>query len=70
MVASSCLFVSDFVCLLVMTVMYAIRGFPWAAALLWLPVLLGLAVISRIVADFDEVQKETALDFRGPHHRV
>ena len=32
-----------FVFLVVMTVMYGIQGFPWAAALLWLPVLLLLA---------------------------
>ena len=32
-----------FVCLVVMTVMYAIQGFPWAAALLSLPVLLLVA---------------------------
>ena len=32
-----------FVCLVVMTVMYAIQAFPWAATLLWLPVLLLLA---------------------------
>ena len=39
----SCVLVS--VSLLVMTVMYYIRGFPWAAALLWVPVLLGSACI-------------------------
>ena len=38
-----CLCVLVFVCLVVMTVMYGIHGFPWAAALLWLPVLLLLA---------------------------
>ena len=38
-----CLHVSLFVCLVVMTVMYSTHGFPWAAGLLWLPVLLQLA---------------------------
>ena len=38
-----CLSVVAFVCLVVMTVMYGIHGFPWAAASLWLPVLLLLA---------------------------
>ena len=38
-----CLCVSAFVCLVVMTVVYGIHGFPWAAALLWLPVLPLLA---------------------------
>ena len=40
-----CLSVVAFVCLVVMTVMYSIRGFPWAAALLWLPVLPLLAFL-------------------------
>ena len=38
-----CLSVVAFVCLVVMTVMYGIEGFPWAAASLWPPVLLLLA---------------------------
>jgi len=38
-----CLSVVAFVGLVVMSVMYGINGFPWAAALLWLPVLLLLA---------------------------
>jgi len=38
-----CLSVVAFACLVVMTVMYGIHGFPWAATLLWLPVLLLLA---------------------------
>ena len=38
-----CLPVVAFVCLVVMTVMYSIRGFPWAGALLWPAVLLLLA---------------------------
>jgi len=43
-----CLCVLAFVCLVVMTVMYGIHGFPWAAASLWLPVLLGLAFFIAI----------------------
>ena len=39
----SCLWCLAFVGLVVMTVMYGIHGFPWAAALLWIPVLLLLA---------------------------
>ena len=38
-----CLWCLAFVCLVVMTVMYGTQGFPWAAASLWLPVLLLLA---------------------------
>ena len=38
-----CLSVVAFVCLFVMTVMYGLHGFPWAAASLWPPVLLLLA---------------------------
>ena len=34
-----------FVCLVVMTVVYSLQGFPWAAASLWLPVLLLLALL-------------------------
>ena len=40
-----CLCCSAFVCLVVMTVMYGTQGFPWAAASLWLPVLLLLAFV-------------------------
>ena len=63
-----------------MTVVYAIQGFPWAAAVLWLPVLLGLAfflaslrsenrnayaaVFIRIFGEGDELTKEAALNFR------
>ena len=66
----SCLFVSVCVCLLVMTVMYAIGGFPWAAALLWLPVLVLVAlyiasfwsnwaaVVSRIFGGSHEAEEE------------
>ena len=43
-----CLCVVAFVCLVVMTVMYGTQGFPWAAALLWLPVLLLLAFLITI----------------------
>ena len=43
-----CLPVVAFVCLVVMTVMYGIHGFPWAAALLWIPVLLLLAFFIAI----------------------
>ena len=38
-----CLWCLAFVCLVVMTVMYGLQGFPWAAALLWLPALLLFA---------------------------
>ena len=44
-----CLSVVAFVGLVVMTVMYGIHGFPWAAALLWLPVLLLLAFFIAVL---------------------
>ena len=63
-----CLCVSVFVGLVVMTVMYGIQGFPWAAALLWLPVLLSpcgfiacMVVFSRIFGDGSKLEKEGAL---------
>ena len=43
-----CLSVVAFVGLVVMTVMYSTQGFPWAAALLWLPVLLLLACVVAV----------------------
>ena len=44
-----CLCVLAFVCLVVMAVMYAIQGFPWAAASLSLPVLLVVAFYIAIL---------------------
>ena len=45
----SCLGVVASVCFVVMTVMYGFEGFPWAAALLWLPVLLLLAFFIALI---------------------
>lgn len=64
-----------FVCLLVITVMYAIHGVPWAAALLWLPVLLWLAFFialfcSKKINKAYKLQSCLVYDFQGPHHRV
>ena len=67
-------FALAFVCLVVMTVMYAIQGFPWAAASLSLPVLLlvaffaffsedaYVAVFARIFGEDDDLRKEGGLN--------